>query len=121
VRGEGPIRAGALAGVVQSDPSTVSRQVAALVKDGLLERRADPEDGRAALLAVTDRARTVLAEQDRIRLGRYDEMLADWDADDLSRFAELLSRFTDDYENANEHWVSERIVRGAARSGGHDR
>ena len=120
VRGEGPIRAGALAELVQSDPSTVSRQVAALVKDGLLERRADPQDGRAALLVVTDRAREVLAGHDRIRLEQYVDMLTDWSDDDLARFAELLRRFTDDYENANYHWVNERFVRDAARSGGHD-
>ena len=53
---EGPLRAGALADCLQSDPSTVSRQVAALVKDGLLERRADPDDGRASLLVLTDAA-----------------------------------------------------------------
>src|SRR5438309_441447 len=39
----GPMRASALAESVESDPSTVSRQVAALVRDGLVERRADPE------------------------------------------------------------------------------
>ena len=32
--------------------SRISRQVAALVKAGLIERQADPEDGRASLLAV---------------------------------------------------------------------
>jgi MarR family protein len=41
VQSEGPMRASALAASVQSDLSTVSRQVAALVGRGLLERRAD--------------------------------------------------------------------------------
>src|SRR4051794_33188064 len=54
VRTSGPSRSSAIAELVQSDPSTVSRQVAALVKDGLLERHADPEDGRAALIALTE-------------------------------------------------------------------
>src|SRR5690242_21123048 len=40
----GPMRASAIADCLQSDPSTVSRQVATMVKDGLLERRSDPED-----------------------------------------------------------------------------
>ena len=62
------MRAGALAECMQSDPSTVSRQVAALVKDGLLERRADPADGRASLLVLTEKADAVLADHDRVRL-----------------------------------------------------
>src|SRR5690349_22300310 len=37
----GPSRSSALAAAVHSDPSTISRQVAALVRDGLVERRAD--------------------------------------------------------------------------------
>ena len=49
----GPTRSSALAAAVHSDPSTVSRQVAALVRDGLLERQADQEDGRASLIAAT--------------------------------------------------------------------
>src|SRR5262245_11500612 len=49
----GPSRSSALAAAVHSDPSTVSRQVAALVRDGLVERRADQDDGRASLLAAT--------------------------------------------------------------------
>src|SRR5437868_6066116 len=51
----GPVRSNALAEAVYSDPSTISRQVATLVKDGLIERRADPADGRASLLAVTEK------------------------------------------------------------------
>src|SRR6266702_273697 len=51
VESEGPMRASALAASAQADLSTVSRQVAALVSRGLLERRADQVDGRACLLA----------------------------------------------------------------------
>ena len=45
--GEGPMRLSALAELVHADPSTVSRQVATLVRDGYVERRADPTDRRA--------------------------------------------------------------------------
>ena len=51
---DGARRAGALAEAVHSDPSTVSRQVAHLVQLGLVERVADPADGRATLLVATD-------------------------------------------------------------------
>ena len=96
----GPMRASEIAGCLRSDPSTVSRQVAAMVKDGLLERRADPEDGRASILALTPKADTVIAEHDRLRLSHFAEMLADWNEGDLSRFAALLHRFTADFERS---------------------
>src|ERR1700760_1526656 len=55
----GPLRSSALAELLPADPSTVSRQVATLVKDGFVERRADPQDGRASLLVVTERGEQV--------------------------------------------------------------
>ncbi|MFC7655700.1 MarR family winged helix-turn-helix transcriptional regulator [Pseudonocardia benzenivorans] len=51
---DGPYRSRALADAVHSDPSTVSRQVAHLVRLGLVERVTDPDDGRAVLLVATD-------------------------------------------------------------------
>jgi DNA-binding MarR family transcriptional regulator len=103
---EGAMRASAIAGALHSDPSTVSRQVATMVKDGLLERQADPEDGRASILAPTSKANAVIAEHERVRLAHFAEMLSDWDEDDLSRFAQMLRRFTEDFENSNATLVS---------------
>jgi DNA-binding MarR family transcriptional regulator len=106
---EGPMRAGALAEVMQSDPSTVSRQVAALVKDGLLERRADPADGRASILILTEKAEAVLAEHDRIRLEFFASLLDGWSPADVHRFAKLLDRFTAAHEASSAKWINERI------------
>lgn len=50
---EGPMRSSALAELTYLDPSTVSRQVDALVKLALVRRTADPDDGRATLLEAT--------------------------------------------------------------------
>lgn len=106
----GPMRASDLAGYIQSDPSTVSRQVAALVKEGLVERQADPADGRASLLALTPRASSVIAEHDDIRLQHFATMFSDWTERDLRRFAALLQRFTEAFDSANERWITERYA-----------
>jgi DNA-binding MarR family transcriptional regulator len=98
----GPMRTSDIAECLHSDPSTVSRQVAALVKDGLLQRRADPEDGRASLLVPTERAHQVLADHDEIRVQHFARMLQDWNERDLHRFATLLRRFTTDFEQASQ-------------------
>jgi DNA-binding MarR family transcriptional regulator len=88
----GPRRASALAECVYVDPSTVSRQVDQLVRLGLVERRADPADGRATLLAATEAGRGVYR---RIRSAR-DRMVAglltDWPAEDVAALNELLGR-----------------------------
>ncbi|MEO6885665.1 MAG: MarR family transcriptional regulator [Jatrophihabitantaceae bacterium] len=103
---EGPIRSGAIAELTQVDPSTVSRQVAALVKDGLIERRADPVDGRACLLVLTEKAGEVLTRHEDVRNQHFAVMLADWSERDLRRFAGLMGRFTNDYEAASTKWLS---------------
>jgi DNA-binding MarR family transcriptional regulator len=94
----GPMRAGALAEQAQSDPSTISRQIALLVRDGMVERRADPEDGRASLLVATDKAYEAHQHHLEFRNGHFRAMLADWDPGDCARLAELATRFTEDFE-----------------------
>jgi DNA-binding MarR family transcriptional regulator len=98
---EGPMRASSLAECLQSDPSTVSRQVAALVKDGLVERQADPEDGRASILALTGKAGAVIAKHEELRVQHFAGMLSEWNDRDLRRFADLLRRFTHDFDESS--------------------
>ena len=116
---EGPMRAGELAESMQSDPSTVSRQVATLVKDGLIERRADPADGRASILVLTEKADAVLEAQERRREEQFAAMLEHWSESDRSSFATLLRRFTDDFEQASAAMISERSSARQRSSEGH--
>ncbi|MFF2996448.1 MarR family winged helix-turn-helix transcriptional regulator [Streptomyces sp. NPDC057950] len=94
----GPMRVKQLAELVESDPSTVSRHAAQLVRDGFLERRSDPADGRACQLVATDRARRAVADRTRSRDTHFEEMLHGWDSHDRERLAALLVRFIDDFE-----------------------
>lgn len=117
VASEGPQRSGAIAQRMDADPSTISRQVAALVRDGLLERRADPVDGRATLLALTPKADDVLKHHDEIRDKHYAFMLADWNERDLRRFADLLERFGEAYDKTKNEWIPSRAATSAAAEG----
>ncbi|KOX31684.1 MarR family transcriptional regulator [Saccharothrix sp. NRRL B-16348] len=103
----GPSRAGALAEAVFSDPSTVSRQVATLVKDGLVERRADPEDGRASVLAVTEAGARLLAERRAQRNVLLAGLFTDWSPQEWTRFIEYFERFVGDYEKALPDFIAE--------------
>jgi DNA-binding MarR family transcriptional regulator len=113
---EGPMRASALAASVQSDLSTVSRQVAALVTRGLLERRADPVDGRASLLVVTAAGQAMIAEREHARTAFFEQVLDGWSAEEMARFAQLLERFTAAYDTTHTHWMTE-AARHSARTG----
>jgi DNA-binding MarR family transcriptional regulator len=95
----GPKRASALADAVHSDPSTVSRQVAQLVRAGLLERRADPQDGRACLLAATEQGRQLFDDMRAKRSVHLDQMLASWPLDRRQQLVELFDALNTDIEN----------------------
>ncbi len=99
----GPARAVELAERICADPSTVSRQVAAMVRSGLIERRADPEDGRASVLVLTEAGRERIARHRQMRGAAMAPLIADWRADDRAAFLRLLSILTsrlDHYRDA---------------------
>lgn len=98
LRRQGPMRTGALAEAVHSDASTVSRQVADLVREGLVERRADPYDGRATVLVVTDKAERTVDEALEHRDAYLTELFDDWKGSDLKDLVRLLGRLADDLE-----------------------
>ncbi|WP_204334624.1 MULTISPECIES: MarR family winged helix-turn-helix transcriptional regulator [Micromonospora] len=85
------------------DPSTVSRAVAALVADGLVERRADPADRRASQLTVTDAGRAALADTRDWYARVLTRALADWPPDEVAALSAALGRFTRDLEVALAH------------------
>jgi DNA-binding MarR family transcriptional regulator len=58
----GPLRLGELADVEGVTPAALSRVVAGLERDGLVERRADPADRRSAFVEATPRGRTAISE-----------------------------------------------------------
>ncbi|MDH6432035.1 DNA-binding MarR family transcriptional regulator [Streptomyces sp. SAI-144] len=86
-------RATDLAAHYALDKSTVSRQVAALERAGLVERRQDPEDHRVQVLHLTEAGRHILGQVTVSRRAAVGERLADWSPEDLERFAGYLVRY----------------------------
>ncbi len=114
----GPIRASALAEAVHSDPSTISRQVAGLVRAGLVERRADPEDGRAWLLAATGDGERVFEAMRRARRRHTAAMLERWSPADRNQLFTLLDRFNTDFESYRPNILDAAKHVAPARQGG---
>ncbi|OZC66189.1 MarR family transcriptional regulator [Rhodococcus sp. 06-470-2] len=95
---DGPMRSSELATMVNSDPSTVSRQVAQLVERGHVERVPDQRDGRAFVLAVTQSGRDVAAAIQQRRTESLGRVIEGWDREDRASLVALLDRFLTDYE-----------------------
>jgi DNA-binding MarR family transcriptional regulator len=95
---DGPRRTTALAEAVHSDTSTVSRQVGSLVRHGLVERQADPADGRACLLAATPRGLQCFEAHRKARTAEMIQVLANWSIDDLRSATSLLDRLNGELE-----------------------
>ncbi len=92
------------------DPSTTSRHVAQLVNQGLAERRPDPADGRAVLLAATQRGESVFADVMQHRHALFAEVLSGWRPEDLTTLTRLLGRLNDDFEGCHLEDVAHRLV-----------
>jgi DNA-binding MarR family transcriptional regulator len=91
---DGPQNVSALAARLNLDGSTVTRQVTALQRDGLVERHPDPRDGRGTVIEPTEKG---LTQVNAVRLARralYDKMLHDWTREERAELARSLERLT---------------------------
>jgi DNA-binding MarR family transcriptional regulator len=95
----GPMRITDLAEVKGADPSTVSRQAAQLVKAGLARREADPDDGRASRLAVTERGRDASRHLHEARHALLSSVLSGWPQERIDLFVDLFADFNSSVED----------------------
>ncbi|KAF4408283.1 MULTISPECIES: MarR family winged helix-turn-helix transcriptional regulator [Streptomyces] len=75
------------------DKSTVSRQVSALERLGLVERRPDPADQRVQVVHCTEAGEEAVVRARESRREAIRARLTDWDTEDLATFAALLRRY----------------------------
>ncbi|GAA2747377.1 hypothetical protein GCM10009868_36610 [Terrabacter aerolatus] len=95
VAGAGTVRISELATTVHNDVSTVSRQVSSLVTSGLLEKSADPSDGRAWVVSLTDRGHDAVVRIQASRAAWFQSLLTDWDGPDTTEFVTRLRELGD--------------------------
>lgn len=87
-----PLRLVELAEEFGLDKSTMSRQVSALLRLGLVRRNPDPLDGRAFLLELSEEGRRRLDALSRARHEEWSERLEAWSTDDIATLADGLTR-----------------------------
>ncbi len=89
----GDTRAADLASLFALDKSTVSRQLAEVEAMGLVERRADPLDGRVRVIRLTDVGRERVQAVRERRREWLRGSLQGWSTDELEALARLLESF----------------------------
>ncbi len=91
-----------LAGKLRIDPSSATRAVQRLVKDGLADRYASPEDGRVVMVRITDEGRRAQAEAAGRRALVMQRVLSAFQPDDRAALADLLDRFVQSVDDVVE-------------------
>jgi DNA-binding MarR family transcriptional regulator len=94
----GPVRLSELADWQEVDRSTMTTEVRRLENLGLVERKADPRDGRAVLLVATPAGATRHRQTKSTARSLYEQLLADWSEDDLQAAAKVARRLTQTLE-----------------------
>jgi len=95
---EGPIRLTTLAAKEGVSQPSMTQLIQRLERQGLVTRLADPDDGRAALIGITERGQTLLDDRKRLR---------------RERLATLLATLTSDEQCAL--WLSAQVANPALR------
>jgi DNA-binding MarR family transcriptional regulator len=88
----GAMRPSELSAALHLDKSTVSRQIDAAARLGLLERAPDPDDARAVIVRLTETAQGRMEELKTARMERWHAALAEWEPGDITELTRLLGR-----------------------------
>ena len=93
----GPVRSSDLAKNLFLDQSTVSRHVAHLEADGLVEKVADASDRRATQLHVTELGQKHMKDIWQKRIDAMRVGFDHWDPEDLRTLSRLMARYVEDF------------------------
>ncbi|MFP3581086.1 MarR family transcriptional regulator [Arthrobacter sp. fls2-241-R2A-200] len=92
IRKDGPIRLTELATCIGVGKPSVSRQIAFLESIGLVYKEADPQDGRAQSIRLTDKGEEKMHQVQDARKQVFRERLGEWPAEDVQALADYMGR-----------------------------
>lgn len=76
---------------------TLSRQLSTLAGRGFITKTADPDDGRAMVISLTQQGRTRLESAQKDRSERYLHMLQPWSEEEIMALSGLLNKLNQTY------------------------
>ncbi|WP_020015481.1 MarR family winged helix-turn-helix transcriptional regulator [Promicromonospora sukumoe] len=98
IEAQGPMSVTDLVDAFGLAPSTLTRQTAALLKDGLVERTLDPDGGIARKFRMTRKGREMLRANREVVVDGIARVVADWTPERLDGFIADLRQFNQDIE-----------------------
>jgi DNA-binding MarR family transcriptional regulator len=90
------------------DVSTLNRQVAAMRRNGLVERVPDPDGGLARIIRATEHGREMLrSDRDRGRQN-VGKVVSEWSDADVAHLREMIAKFNQSIESLEDNpWPRE--------------
>jgi DNA-binding MarR family transcriptional regulator len=95
LRCNGALRLSDLANKMEIDASTASRHVRALEQAGMVRRSADPDDGRAFRVEMTEQGAAEWEAAAKRRMELLAQAMNGWTESDVETFEKLMTRFAD--------------------------
>jgi DNA-binding MarR family transcriptional regulator len=95
---EGAMRLTDLAASVGVGKPSVSRQIGFLESIGLVRKEADPSDGRAQAILLTDKGAAQIHTVQAARKEDFHTRLAAWSETELRQLATLMAKLNTDYD-----------------------
>ncbi|MET4590241.1 DNA-binding MarR family transcriptional regulator [Arthrobacter sp. 754] len=99
IRREGPIRLTDLALNIGVGKPSVSRQIAFLESLGLVSKEADPLDGRAQAIRLTEKGEEKMHQVQDARRQVFRERLGEWPVGELQTLAAYMAKLNTIYEH----------------------
>lgn len=84
---------------LEVEPITLTRLVDRMEESGWIERAADPDDRRARLLHLTEKAEAIVGKVKAAVDGMIEEMVDGLDADERAQLSRLLTRVAANLSN----------------------
>lgn len=94
---EGPQRMTAISRHLGVGKPTLSRQLSTLEERGFIAKKADPADGRALVVSLTEQGRARLESAQKDRSERYLHMLQPWSEEEIITLSTLLQKLNTTY------------------------
>ena len=102
-----PMRPTELAAYVGIKPSSLTQQIQELEAKGLVDRTTDEQDGRAAIIRLTQFGADSLAAAAEIKQSILRQVISGWSAEQVEEVTELLDRLSEGVVGGwNDFWES---------------
>lgn len=80
---------------------SVSRQIAMLEQLGLVQKAADPLDGRAQSISLTEDGSRQLSTAQSARKEAFHQLMEDWSLEDVTTLGDLIAQLNTTYTKDN--------------------